>query len=114
MQYLSLFTPAVRPSGPPNPEHMAQMMKLIDEMTQKGVLVSTGPIAMAEKCLRVTARNGNVEVKKDLAGDPVALTAGYAILQADSEEQLIEGVKMFLNAVGDGECKVLPIPMPPR
>ncbi len=36
MQFLSLYTPAVQSSGPPSPEHMAQMGKLMEGHDQQG------------------------------------------------------------------------------
>ena len=45
MRYLSLYRPAGgEEGGMPDPEHMAAMGALIEEMTAKGWLESTGPV----------------------------------------------------------------------
>jgi len=63
MQFLSLFTPAVPPQGPPDPQHMAQMGKLMEEMAKAGVLVATGGIKSRDTGMKITRRKGTVTVE---------------------------------------------------
>jgi|GEM_PF-6552083 len=53
MMFLSLCIPAVPPSGPPDPEHMAQMGRLVEEMSKTGVLVTTGAIKSRNTGMKV-------------------------------------------------------------
>ena len=44
MLFLSLYTPATKPSGPPSAEKMAEMGALIEKFMKEGTLVQTGPL----------------------------------------------------------------------
>src|SRR5262249_51946999 len=63
MQFLSLYTPAKAPSGPPSAEHMAEMMKLMEKMTKAGVLVTTGGILSRQTGMKVVRKDGKVSVE---------------------------------------------------
>jgi len=58
MQFLTLWTPAKPMSGPPSPEHMAEMDKLVTGMMKAGSLVTTGPLAPAADSVAVRHANG--------------------------------------------------------
>jgi hypothetical protein len=110
MQFLSLYTPAVPSSGPPSPEHMAQMGKLMDDMIKKGVLVTTGGILSRQTGMKVVRKNGQVTSDHGpVAGSSLMPAAGYALLRANSREELAEHVKTFLDAAGDGTCEIIQV-----
>jgi hypothetical protein len=110
MQFLSLYTPATPPSGPPSAEHMAQMGKLMDEMMKKGVLVTTGGILSRQTGMKVVRQNGKVSsVDGPVAGSSLMPAAGYAIMRADTREELAAHIKTFLDIAGDGTCEIIQI-----
>lgn len=110
MQFLSLYTPAVPSSGPPSPEHMAQMGKLMDDMIKKGVLVTTGGILSRQTGMKVVRKNGQVTSDDGpVAGSSLMPAAGYALLRANSREELVQHVKTFLDAAGDGTCEIIQV-----
>ena len=65
MLFLSLYTSATPPSGPPSAEHMAAMMKLIEDMSGSGVLVTTGGILSRETGMKVTRKTFSPAKGKD-------------------------------------------------
>ncbi len=108
MQFLSLFTPAVPSSGPPDAEHMAKMGKLMEDMIKAGVLVTTGGILSRNTGMKVVRSNGAFTVEDGpVAGSSLMPAAGYAILRAGSREELAKHVKTFLDVAGDGRCEII-------
>jgi|WetSurMetagenome_2_1015567.scaffolds.fasta_scaffold285319_1 hypothetical protein len=102
MRFLALWRPAgVEPSGPPDPAHMAEMGKLVDEMMQKGSLIGTEPLAARSSGARVKRSGANYSVSEE----PDRM-AGYAFLNAASREEAIEQVKVFMQVAGDGVCEI--------
>ncbi len=110
MLFLSIYTPAGDMSGPPSPEHMAEMGALVEKMTKAGVLVSTGPLGGASQALRI-ARSGNAFDVKDGLDASGLKEGGYGLLECRSKEHLIEVAKEFLEIAGDGECIIRPVTM---
>ena len=110
MQFLSLYTPAVPSSGPPSPEHMAQMGKLMDEMMKKGVLVTTGGILSRKTGMKVVRQNGQVtSADGPVTGSSLMPAAGYALMRAGSREELAGHIKTFLDIAGDGTCEIIQV-----
>ena len=110
MQFLSLYTPAVPSSGAPSPEHMAQMGKLMDDMIKAGVLVTTGGILSRQTGMKVVRTNGAVTTENGpVAGSSLMPAEGYALLRANTREELARHIKTFLDAAGDGTCEVIQV-----
>ena len=106
-RYLSLFIPAKPPSGPPSPEHLAQMGKLMDDYTKAGKLIMTGGLKKRDgDGFIVTGEGGHYSVD-DKPRSEWMLAGGWAILQAADRPAVIEDVKVFLNVTGDGRCEVI-------
>ncbi len=110
MQFLSLYTPAVPSSGPPSAEHMAKMGKLMEEMTQAGVLVATGGILSRQTGMKVVRKNGSFTVEDGpVAGSSLMPAAGYALLRANTREELVRHIEAFLEIAGDGTSEVIQV-----
>ncbi|HUN26758.1 MAG TPA: hypothetical protein VMU67_10645 [Steroidobacteraceae bacterium] len=110
MQFLSLFTPAVPPHAPPDPAHMAQMGKLMEDMVKAGVLVATGGIKSRNTGMKITRRNGTVTVEQGpVNGSSLMPAAGYALLRAKSREELVGHVEKFLQLAGDGTSEIIEV-----
>ena len=106
-QYLTIYSPAVPSSGPPSAEHMAQMGKLIERMNARKALVAMG--ATVPGSLKVRLVKGAYTVS-DL---PKTGEQGFAILNAADRDDMIQMVKDFLAAAGDGESTCHPLMGPP-
>ena len=110
MLFLSLYTPAVPSSGPPSAEHMAKMGKMMNEMTKAGVLVTTGGILSRKTGMKVTRRNGTYLVEDGpVAGSSLMPAAGYALLRANSREELARHIKAFLELAGEGTSELIQV-----
>jgi hypothetical protein len=110
MQFLTLYTPAVAPQGPPDPEHMAKMGRLMEEMLEAGVLVATGGIKSRATGMKVTSRRGAITVEDGpVANSSLMPAAGYALLRAGSREELLGHVKTFLQIAGDGTSEIIEV-----
>lgn len=117
MLFLSLFTPAVQPSGPPSAEHMAEMGRLIETMSRAGVLLATGGIKSRSTGMKIVRSHGRVTVEDGpVPGSSLMPAAGYALLRAASREELTLHLQKFLQVVGDGTCEIIEVmgPMPPE
>jgi hypothetical protein len=110
-RYLALYTPLPGAfQGPPDPQHMAEMEKSMIEQMRLGKLVATGGLKRRD--------TDAVAVHLDKAGafaideKPQAdwmRANGFAILQDDTREKVIEGVKHFLQMVGGGTSELIEI-----
>jgi hypothetical protein len=111
MLFLSLYTPAVNPSGPPSAEHMAKMGELIGKLMKDGTLVTTGPLGKSGPGgAKVRLQKGEVTVEHGPFSDSVLMGAsGFALLRANSREEVIEKSKEFLEVAGDGESQILQV-----
>jgi hypothetical protein len=88
---------------------MADMGKLMDEMTKAGVLIDTAGLRPTSDGVRVRLKNGKTTVTDGPFAETKEVVGGYAIIQAKSKEEAIELTKRFLQVHGDGwdiECEV--------
>jgi hypothetical protein len=117
MLFLSLYTPASKPSGPPSDEHTAKMEALIAKASRDGSLVTTGPLGMSGPGgARVGLSKGATTVERGPFTDSTLMrAAGFALIRASSRDEAITFTKEFLEVAGDGECELLQVlEMPPR
>lgn len=88
---------------------MADMGKLMDEMTKAGVLISTAGLRPTSEGVRVKLSGGKTTVTDGPFTETKEVVGGYAILEAKSKEEAIELTKRFLKVHGDEwvvECEV--------
>ncbi len=116
MLFLSLYTPATKPSGLPSAEHMAKMGVLIEKFMKEDTLVYTGPLGKSGPGgVKVSLAKGDFTVALGPFTDSVLMGAsGFALLRAKSREEVIEKTKEFLEVAGDGQSELLEVlEMPP-
>lgn len=110
MQFLSLYTPSTPPSGPPSAEHMAAMMKLMEDMSKTGALIGTGGILSRDTGAKIARQNGKVTVEHGPVPNSTLMpAAGWALLRANTREELVASVQKFLEVAGDGTCELIQI-----
>lgn len=109
MQFLSIFTSDAK--GPPEPEQMAAMGALVEEMMANGVLVMTAPLTDNEAGgVRARCANGEVTaIDGPFTDSKFFLASGFALMQAPSKEELLGHIRRFFEVAGDGECEILQI-----
>ncbi len=73
------------------------MGKLMEDMIKKGVLVTTGGILSRQTGMKVVRqeRPGDVGDWASVAGSSLMPAAGYALMRANSREELAEHMKTF-------------------
>jgi hypothetical protein len=105
MRFLSIYK-APETNVPPTTEEMAKMGKLIEEMTNAGVLLATEGCQPSAKGARVRRSDGKLTVTDGPFTESKELIAGFALLNAKSKEEAIELTKRFLEVAGEGECEI--------
>lgn len=106
MQFLSIYTPA-RNDGPPSEARMAEMGKLIEEMTKKGRLIVTGALGMRDSAAFSVTRKGATYSVDEKPSAAWMLGGGFAITKAASRAEAIEDTKRFLEVAGEGTSEVI-------
>ena len=85
----------------PDQQLFEDMAKFIDELTQSGVVVATGGLAM--EGTRVTASGGHATFTDGPFTDAKETIVSFALVDVDSKEQVIELSRRFWALVKDGE-----------
>jgi hypothetical protein len=106
MKFLGLYRPAAPEGTPPSQETMAEMGKLIEEMTKAGVLLATEGCMPSSKGARVRYTGGKFTVTDGPFTESKELVAGFALFQVKSKEEAVEWTKRFLKVAGDGENEI--------
>ncbi len=103
MRYLMLYRPGPDSieGGQPDPQHMADMGRLIEDMTKAGVLVATEGLRPRSDCALVMLSAGKATVSE--AKERIA---GYALVNAETKEAAIASAEQFLRVAGDGTCEI--------
>src|SRR5262249_49567811 len=107
MKFLSLYKPAGYNGTHcmPDEETMAQMGQMVTEMTSAGKLLETGPFVGSRGEILASRCGDKIVIEEGPFGLERA-AAGYAILKADSKEELAEQITRFLNVAGEGTCEI--------
>lgn len=105
MRYLSIYKPAKR-GGPPTQEDMDKMGKLIEEGMKAGWLLSTEGCLPVELGAHVHMANGKLTVTDGPFTEAKEVIGGFALMKANSKQEIIELAKKFLQVAGDGECEI--------
>ena len=108
MRVMSFYKPANPLSGPPSAEHMETMGRFATEMTKKGHLIAAGGFLSAAP-ISASLKNDQFGVHESAGAIVRDGFHGFGIIQADSNEELMDIVKQFLHVAGDGECLLHPL-----
>ena len=105
MRFLAIYRTAEK-NTPPSTEEIAAMGKLIDEMTNAGVLLATEGCLPSVTGARVRRSNGRITVTDGPFTESKEIIGGFALVQVRSKEEAIEWTKRFLRVAGDGESEI--------
>src|SRR5215470_12774849 len=109
MRFLSMIRVNERSGQRPSEKLMAEMGKLIEEMTKTGTLVSTAGLRPTAEGFRVRLSGGKMRVTDGPFTEAKEVIGGYAVIEAQSKAEAIELTKRFLAIHGDEwelECEV--------
>jgi len=110
MRFLSMIRVDETTGQVPNEQLMADMGKLMEELTRTGQLVSTAGLRPTSEGVRVRLhRGGSFSVVDGPFTEAKEVIGGYAILEAPSKAEAVELTRRFLKVHGtdwDVECEV--------
>ena len=109
MKFLSMVRIKEEAARMPSERVMAEMGKLMQEMTKTGALVSTGGLRPTSEGKRMRSNYGKISVQDGPFTETKEVVGGYAILEAPSMEKAMEITRRFLEAhldEWDVECEV--------
>ena len=110
MLFLSLYTPAVKSSGPPPPEHLATMGQLVEKSMKEGTLIHTGPLGRrVPGGARIRLNKGELSVNPGPFDSVLMGASGFALFRAESRDAAVKYVQEFMEVAGDGECEILQV-----
>ncbi|MDB6163422.1 MAG: hypothetical protein JWL98_854 [Xanthomonadaceae bacterium] len=115
MRFLSLVRINEHAGTQITPRLMADMGKLMDEMTKAGVLVSTAGLRPTSEGVRVRLSKGTTTVIDGPFTETKEVVGGYAMLETKTKEEAIEATRRFLHVHGDEweiECEVRQVEAP--
>ena len=85
---------------------MEAVGKLVQEMTQAGVLLDTDGFEPSAKGARIRISSGKFTASDGPFTDTNGVINGYAVVKVKSKSQAIEWSQRFLAAVGEGESEM--------
>ncbi|MGH7564325.1 MAG: YciI family protein [Vicinamibacteria bacterium] len=91
---------------PPTPELMAEMGKLMEEVTKAGVLLATDGLHPSSAGARVRLSGGKLNVTDGPFTESKELIASYALFEVKSIQEAIDWTSRFLKVLGKGECDI--------
>jgi hypothetical protein len=94
---------------PPSPELMAEMGKLMEDMTKAGIMLATDGLHPSSKGKRVRLAGGKVTVTDGPFTESKELVASYALFQVKTMEEAVQWTTRFLKVLGEGECELRPV-----
>src|SRR5258706_8942842 len=109
MRFLSMIRINERAGKKPSDKLMADMGKVMEEMTRSGALVDTAGLRPTAEGVRLRLSAGKISVKDGPFTEAKEVIGGYAVLEAKSKAEAIELTKRFLEIHGDEweiECEV--------
>ena len=106
MRFISIFTHEPTNRAPTQAE-MAAMGTLVEEAMKEGWLIQTEGVSFGAKGFRVhKSAGGKPTVTDGPFAEAKEVIGGYALLKANSKEEIVKHTKRFLEAAGQGTCEI--------
>ena len=109
MRFLSMVRAQENTGQRPSEKMLADMGKLIEEMTAKGVLLDTAGLHPTSAGVRLRNNHGKFSRTDGPFTEAKEVVGGYALLKAGSMEEALELTRRFLDVHGEEwnvECEV--------
>src|SRR5262245_18392140 len=106
MRFIRIFThePINRP---PTQAEMAAMGKLVQDAMKEGWLLATEGVSFRSTGVRVhRSADGKVAVTDGPFAEAKEVIGGYALLKAESQEEVVRLTRRFLEVAGQGTCEI--------
>lgn len=101
MRYMMLLRIDPSVTTEPSAELMAEMGKLLEEMTRSGVLLDTAGLRPTAEATVLQLAGGKQTVVDGPFAEAKEVIGGYCLLQAKSQEEAVEWASRFLAIHGD-------------
>jgi hypothetical protein len=85
---------------------MIRMAQLIEDFTRSGALIATEGCLPSAKGARVRMSGGKFSVTDGPFAEAKEIIGGFALMRANSKQEIIELTKKFLKVAGDGETEI--------
>ena len=106
MRFISIFTHEANNRQPTEAE-MATMGKLIQEGMKAGWLIATEGVSFGATGVRVhKSAGGQVTVTDGPFTETKEVLGGYALLKAETRNEVVALTRRFLDVVGQGTCEL--------
>ena len=112
MRYLSMIRVSETTGQKPSERLMEEMGKLIEELVGEGKLIRTAGLRPSAEGFRMRSRHGTISTTDGPFTESKEVIGGYAVMEADSKEEILELTRRFLAVHGDEwdlECEVRPL-----
>jgi hypothetical protein len=90
-------------------EYLPEMAKLMCELKQAGVIVSTEALLPSSTGARLTYSRGNVAVTDGPFAEAKEIVAGFCVVNVASKAEAVELGRKFLTIAGEGRCEILEV-----
>jgi hypothetical protein len=97
---------------PPCKQNLPEMAKLIGELKEAGVLISTEGLQPSAKGARVKFAGGKLAVTDGPFAEAKEMIAGVALVDVKSKAEAIELAKRFIAIAGEGESEIFEVVEP--
>ncbi|QQP96757.1 YciI family protein [Lysobacter enzymogenes] len=112
MRFLSLIRIDETTARPPDERLLAEMGRLMEEMTREGVLIQTAGLMPSANGRRLRLRGGRISATDGPFAESKEVIGGFALFEAPDLDAAIAHTHRFLAVHGDGwdlECEVRPL-----
>jgi hypothetical protein len=107
MRFISIFTHEASDNVPPTEAEMATMGKLIEDGMKAGWLIATEGVHFGGAGVRVhKPRRGKTVVTDGPFSEAKEVIGGYALLKAESRNEVVDLTRRFLDVAGQGTCEI--------
>lgn len=111
MRFMMLMIPRGYEQAPPgtvpdDAERVAAMMKYNESLHKAGVLLALDGLHPPSMGARVSFPGGKPTVTDGPFAEAKEVIGGYALLKANSKEEIVKHTKRFLEVAGQGTCEI--------
>lgn len=96
-----------RPTTPPSPEAMAEIMKFHEDAMKSGVIVATGQLSPT--ITRIRKEGDEVSVTDGPFIEGKELIPGFTVIQVDTKQEAIAWVTRYREMMGMPELRIAEI-----
>lgn len=101
MRFLSMIRINEGTGQKPSERLLNEMGKLLDEMTQAGILLDTAGLRPTSEGVRVRLSRGRISVVDGPFTETKEVIGGFAMFKVGSKEEALDWTRRFLEVHGD-------------